>query len=124
MTYINNNNNNALFIQNLIRVFFSRGVIFIGNKSYALEPALHAANNEHVLFPLENSRSDPFVCGVDSERDCGEDGSCDRTLSMETFLRVSNVLPCSYRPVRSGKVPRVQSRGALPVRSVHRRVVS
>ncbi|XP_017338798.1 disintegrin and metalloproteinase domain-containing protein 9 [Ictalurus punctatus] len=70
-----------------------RGVIFIGNKSYALEPALHAANNEHVLFPLENSRSDPFVCGVDSERDCGEDGSCDRTLSMETFLRKKRNLP-------------------------------
>ncbi|XP_053496653.1 disintegrin and metalloproteinase domain-containing protein 9 [Ictalurus furcatus] len=70
-----------------------RGVIFIGNKSYALEPALHAANNEHILFPLENSRSDPFVCGVDSERDCGEDGSCDHTLSMETFLRKKRNLP-------------------------------
>ncbi|KAF4084551.1 hypothetical protein AMELA_G00107420 [Ameiurus melas] len=70
-----------------------RGVIFIGNKSYALEPALHAANNEHILFPLENSRSDPFVCGVDSEHDCGVDVSCDHTFPMEMFLRKKRNLP-------------------------------
>lgn len=72
-------------------ILFSRGVIFIGNESYALEPALHASNNEHILFPLKDGQSDPFVCGVDSERDCGDDGACDHTLSMGTFLRVRNV---------------------------------
>ncbi|KAK3529367.1 hypothetical protein QTP70_029472 [Hemibagrus guttatus] len=78
-----------------------RGVIFMGNKSYALEPALHASNNEHILFPLESSVSEPFVCGVDSERDHGNGGSFDHgnggsfdhTSSMDIFLRKKRNLP-------------------------------
>ncbi|MCJ8738079.1 hypothetical protein PDJAM_G00031500 [Pangasius djambal] len=70
-----------------------RGVIFIGNKSYALEPALHASDNQHILFPLRSSQSDPFVCGVDSECDRADGGSCDHTLSMGTFLRKKRYLP-------------------------------
>lgn len=80
-------------MSNVICALFSSGVIFIGNKRYALEPALHASNNEHILFPLENSQSDPFVCGVESKHDHGHDGSCDHTSSMGMFLRVRN--PCN-----------------------------
>ncbi|XP_027033191.2 disintegrin and metalloproteinase domain-containing protein 9 isoform X1 [Tachysurus fulvidraco] len=68
-----------------------RGVIFMGNKSYALEPALHAKNNEHILFPVESSKSEPFVCGVDTEHDFH--GSRDHTLFMDTFLRKKRNLP-------------------------------
>ncbi|MCI4383858.1 hypothetical protein PGIGA_G00031600 [Pangasianodon gigas] len=70
-----------------------RGVIFIGNESYGLEPALHASDNQHILFPLRSSQSDPFVCGVDSECDRSDDGSCDHTLSMGTLLRKKRYLP-------------------------------
>ncbi|XP_060795248.1 disintegrin and metalloproteinase domain-containing protein 9 [Neoarius graeffei] len=70
-----------------------RGVIFIANEGYALEPALNTSNNEHILFPLKDGQSGPFVCGVDSQRDCGDDGSCDHTLPMGTFLRKKRNLP-------------------------------
>lgn len=67
---------------------FSRGVIFIGNESYALEPAPNASNGEHVLFPLASGRSDPFICGVDSEHDHRHGGSYDHSFPMDGFLRV------------------------------------
>ncbi|KAI5619640.1 disintegrin and metalloproteinase domain-containing protein 9 precursor [Silurus asotus] len=64
-----------------------RGVIFIGNESYALEPALNATDNEHILFPLEDVQAQPFVCGVE------EHGFSDHTLSMHAFLRKKRALP-------------------------------
>ncbi|XP_058261645.1 disintegrin and metalloproteinase domain-containing protein 9-like [Hemibagrus wyckioides] len=70
-----------------------RGVIFLGNKSYALEPAVHSSNNEHILFPLESSQSEPFVCGVDSEHDRDHDSSRDHATSMGMFLRKKRNLP-------------------------------
>ncbi|XP_053346980.1 disintegrin and metalloproteinase domain-containing protein 9-like [Clarias gariepinus] len=67
-----------------------RGVIFLGRESYALEPARNASNNEHILFPLKDNPSEPFVCGVDSGCDQGD---CGHTLSMDTLLRRKRSLP-------------------------------
>ncbi|KAI4871920.1 hypothetical protein NFI96_021139, partial [Prochilodus magdalenae] len=67
------------------------GVIFIGNKSYALEPVTQSTNNEHLLFPLEDSQSEPFVCGVADAH--GDDGAPDVASSMTSFLRRKRNLP-------------------------------
>ncbi|KAM9431761.1 disintegrin and metalloproteinase domain-containing protein 9-like [Clarias gariepinus] len=67
-----------------------RGVIFLGLESYALEPARNASNNEHILFPLKDNPSEPFVCGVDSGCDQGD---CGHTLLMDTLLRKKRSLP-------------------------------
>ncbi|XP_072523046.1 disintegrin and metalloproteinase domain-containing protein 9 [Salminus brasiliensis] len=66
-----------------------RGVIFIGNKSYALEPVLQSTANEHLLFPLKDNRSEPFVCGTPHS----EDATHDAALSMTSFLRRKRNLP-------------------------------
>ncbi|XP_066521908.1 disintegrin and metalloproteinase domain-containing protein 9 [Hoplias malabaricus] len=68
-----------------------RGVIFLGNKSYALEPIVQSTSNEHLLFPLEDSQSEPFVCGVTNAH--GKHGPHDVALSMTSFLRRRRNLP-------------------------------
>lgn len=68
-----------------------RGVIIIGNKSYGLEPVLHSKANEHLLFLLEDSHSEPFVCGLENETSLSEDHS--RYADMSMFLRKKRTLP-------------------------------
>uniref|UniRef100_A0A3B1JYH8 ADAM metallopeptidase domain 9b n=1 Tax=Astyanax mexicanus TaxID=7994 RepID=A0A3B1JYH8_ASTMX len=66
-----------------------RGVIFIGDENYALEPALHSTTNEHLLYPLKDNQSEPFVCGTPH----GEDSTREATWSMSSFLRRKRNLP-------------------------------
>ncbi|KAI2658672.1 Disintegrin and metalloproteinase domain-containing protein 9 [Labeo rohita] len=59
--------------------------------SYGLEPILHSEANEHLLFLLKDSQSEPFVCGLASETSSSEDHSHDTDMSM--FLRKKRALP-------------------------------
>ncbi|XP_073684708.1 disintegrin and metalloproteinase domain-containing protein 9 [Garra rufa] len=68
-----------------------RGVILIGNNSYGLEPILHSKANEHLLFLLKDSQSEPFVCGVANETSSSEEHSHDADMSM--LLRKKRSLP-------------------------------
>lgn len=63
-----------------------RGVILIGNEGYGLEPISHSKANEHLLFLLKDSQSEPFVCGLANETSPSEDHSHYADMSM--FLRV------------------------------------
>ncbi|KAL1264065.1 hypothetical protein QQF64_004420 [Cirrhinus molitorella] len=68
-----------------------RGIILVGNNSYGLEPILHSKSNEHLLFLLKDSQSEPFVCGLANEASSSEDHSHDADMSM--FLRKKRSLP-------------------------------
>ncbi|KAK7122943.1 hypothetical protein R3I94_019909 [Phoxinus phoxinus] len=68
-----------------------RGVILIGNEGYGLEPILHSKANEHLLFLLKDSQSEPFVCGLANEMSPSEDHSHYADMSM--FLRKKRNLP-------------------------------
>uniref|UniRef100_A0A672JZP3 Disintegrin and metalloproteinase domain-containing protein 9-like n=1 Tax=Sinocyclocheilus grahami TaxID=75366 RepID=A0A672JZP3_SINGR len=63
-----------------------RGIILIDNNSYGLEPILHSKANEHLLFLLKDSQTEPFVCGLANETSSSEDHSHSADMSM--FLRV------------------------------------
>uniref|UniRef100_A0A674CLN0 ADAM metallopeptidase domain 9b n=1 Tax=Salmo trutta TaxID=8032 RepID=A0A674CLN0_SALTR len=65
------------------------GVILLGNQSYGLEPIKRSTNNEHLLYRLEHSQSEPFVCGVTNETSHTESHSpFHPSLSMTALLRV------------------------------------
>uniref|UniRef100_A0A674CJL1 ADAM metallopeptidase domain 9b n=1 Tax=Salmo trutta TaxID=8032 RepID=A0A674CJL1_SALTR len=65
-----------------------RGVILLGNQSYGLEPIKQSTNNEHLLYRLEHSQSEPFVCGVTNETSHTESHSpFHPSLSMTALLR-------------------------------------
>uniref|UniRef100_A0A8C1KSM2 ADAM metallopeptidase domain 9 n=1 Tax=Cyprinus carpio TaxID=7962 RepID=A0A8C1KSM2_CYPCA len=49
-------------------------------------PILHSKANEHLLFLLKDSQSEPFVCGLANETSSSEDHSHSADMSM--FLRV------------------------------------
>ncbi|XP_058650239.1 disintegrin and metalloproteinase domain-containing protein 9 isoform X2 [Onychostoma macrolepis] len=68
-----------------------RGIILIGNNSYGLEPILHSKANEHLLFLLKDSQSEPFVCGLANETSSSEDHSHYDDMSM--FIRKKRNLP-------------------------------
>ncbi|XP_045074635.1 disintegrin and metalloproteinase domain-containing protein 9-like [Coregonus clupeaformis] len=71
-----------------------RGVILLGNQSYGLEPVKQSTNNEHLLYRLEHSQSEPFVCGVTNETSHTESHSpFDPSLSMTALLRRKRNLP-------------------------------
>ncbi|XP_053197546.1 disintegrin and metalloproteinase domain-containing protein 9 isoform X2 [Scomber japonicus] len=44
-----------------------RGVILLGNETYALEPVPQSDTNEHLLYLLEDIESEPVTCGVVNE---------------------------------------------------------
>lgn len=67
--------------------FFFRGVILFGNESYGLEPILHSKSNEHLLFLLKDSQSEPFVCGLANETSLSEDHSHYADMSMFSRVR-------------------------------------
>uniref|UniRef100_A0AAZ3PD22 Disintegrin and metalloproteinase domain-containing protein 9 n=1 Tax=Oncorhynchus tshawytscha TaxID=74940 RepID=A0AAZ3PD22_ONCTS len=70
------------------------GVILLGNQSYGLEPVKQSTNNEHLLYRLEHSQSEPFVCGVTNETSRTEShSSFDPSLSMTALLRRKRNLP-------------------------------
>ncbi|XP_052466772.1 disintegrin and metalloproteinase domain-containing protein 9 [Carassius gibelio] len=68
-----------------------RGIIFIGNDGYGLEPILDSNDNDHILFLLKDSLSEPFVCGLANETSFSEDHSHSADMSM--FLRKKRNLP-------------------------------
>ncbi|XP_062860045.1 disintegrin and metalloproteinase domain-containing protein 9 [Trichomycterus rosablanca] len=68
------------------------GVIFIGNKSYGLEPALQSLTNEHLLFPINDSKSEPFVCGTVEDSAHGADTHRDG-LPLTSLIREKRSLP-------------------------------
>uniref|UniRef100_A0A674CL81 ADAM metallopeptidase domain 9b n=1 Tax=Salmo trutta TaxID=8032 RepID=A0A674CL81_SALTR len=71
-----------------------RGVILLGNQSYGLEPIKQSTNNEHLLYRLEHSQSEPFVCGVTNETSHTESHSpFHPSLSMTALLRRKRNLP-------------------------------
>uniref|UniRef100_A0A4W5NEP1 Uncharacterized protein n=1 Tax=Hucho hucho TaxID=62062 RepID=A0A4W5NEP1_9TELE len=75
-----------------------RGVILLGNQSYGLEPVKQSTNNEHLLYRLEHSQSEPFVCGVTNETSHTESHSpFDPSLSMTALLRVGFVFHYTQR---------------------------
>uniref|UniRef100_A0A674CKT6 ADAM metallopeptidase domain 9b n=1 Tax=Salmo trutta TaxID=8032 RepID=A0A674CKT6_SALTR len=70
------------------------GVILLGNQSYGLEPIKRSTNNEHLLYRLEHSQSEPFVCGVTNETSHTESHSpFHPSLSMTALLRRKRNLP-------------------------------
>ncbi|KAJ8013639.1 hypothetical protein DPEC_G00031900 [Dallia pectoralis] len=71
-----------------------RGVIVLGNNSYGLEPVNHSSTNEHLLYPLEHSQSEPFFCGVTNVATQTESYSrFDPSHSLKTLLRKKRNLP-------------------------------
>ncbi|TRY58962.1 hypothetical protein DNTS_033931 [Danionella cerebrum] len=70
---------------------YEEGVILIGDKSYGLEPILHSKANEHILFQLKDSQSEPFVCGLDNATSPSEGYFHYSDMSM--FLRKKRNLP-------------------------------
>lgn len=44
-----------------------RGLIFIGEKSYGIDPVAESSTNEHLLYQLEHTQNEPFVCGVSND---------------------------------------------------------
>ncbi|XP_030630898.1 disintegrin and metalloproteinase domain-containing protein 9 [Chanos chanos] len=72
-----------------------RGVIFIGNEGYGLEPALNRSSaNEHLLFSLRENQPVPFVCGLADDSSHDDDHSAhDPALSLRSFLRRKRNLP-------------------------------
>ncbi|RXM30996.1 Disintegrin and metalloproteinase domain-containing protein 9 [Acipenser ruthenus] len=44
-----------------------RGLIFIGEKSYGIDPVAESSTNEHLLYQLEHAQNQPFVCGVSND---------------------------------------------------------
>ncbi|CAN9509176.1 unnamed protein product [Ophioblennius macclurei] len=44
-----------------------RGVIVLGNETFALEPVPHSASNDHLLYLLRDLQSEPASCGVVNE---------------------------------------------------------
>ncbi|KTG39135.1 hypothetical protein cypCar_00017029, partial [Cyprinus carpio] len=66
-----------------------RGIILIGNNSYGLERSLHSKTNEHLLYLLKDSQSEPFICGLANETSSSEDHSHYDDMSM--FIRTKYV---------------------------------
>uniref|UniRef100_A0A8C0YDD7 ADAM metallopeptidase domain 9b n=1 Tax=Cyprinus carpio carpio TaxID=630221 RepID=A0A8C0YDD7_CYPCA len=84
-----------------------RGIILIGNNSYGLEPILHSKANEHLLFLLKDSQSEPFVCGLANETSSILDirslcfWSCvfinqDKTAVRNEMVQLANLLDTYY----------------------------
>ncbi|KAJ8365563.1 hypothetical protein SKAU_G00143940 [Synaphobranchus kaupii] len=70
------------------------GVILIGNHSYGLEPAVQSKTFEHLLYPLKDSQSEQFVCGVTSEMSQSDVHTVhDPTLTMTRLIRKKRNLP-------------------------------
>ncbi|XP_042363909.1 disintegrin and metalloproteinase domain-containing protein 9 [Plectropomus leopardus] len=44
-----------------------RGVIFFGNETFGLEPVPQSSTNEHLLYLLKDTQSEPVTCGVVNE---------------------------------------------------------
>nr|XP_015818480.2 disintegrin and metalloproteinase domain-containing protein 9 [Nothobranchius furzeri] len=44
-----------------------RGVLILGNQTFGLEPAADSTTNEHLLYLLKDSQSEPVTCGVVDE---------------------------------------------------------
>uniref|UniRef100_A0A3P8YI45 ADAM metallopeptidase domain 9 n=1 Tax=Esox lucius TaxID=8010 RepID=A0A3P8YI45_ESOLU len=66
-----------------------RGVILLGNDSYGLEPIKQSSTNEHLLYRLEHSQSEPFFCGVTTEASQTESHShFDPSHKLTALLRV------------------------------------
>uniref|UniRef100_A0A6Q2ZB19 ADAM metallopeptidase domain 9 n=1 Tax=Esox lucius TaxID=8010 RepID=A0A6Q2ZB19_ESOLU len=66
-----------------------RGVILLGNDSYGLEPIKQSSTNEHLLYRLEHSQSEPFFCGVTTEASQTESHSrFDPSHTLTALLRV------------------------------------
>ncbi|MFT7807306.1 disintegrin and metalloproteinase domain-containing protein 9-like isoform X1 [Arapaima gigas] len=66
-----------------------RGIIFIGQDGYGIEPAIKSTTNEHFLFPLTHNQHEVSICGVTDEMFWPE----NHTLSMTRFLRKKRNLP-------------------------------
>uniref|UniRef100_A0AAY5KAX1 ADAM metallopeptidase domain 9 n=1 Tax=Esox lucius TaxID=8010 RepID=A0AAY5KAX1_ESOLU len=71
-----------------------RGVILLGNDSYGLEPIKQSSTNEHLLYRLEHSQSEPFFCGVTTEASQTESHSrFDPSHTLTALLRKKRNLP-------------------------------
>ena len=42
-------------------------MIILGNETYGLEPVPHSTSNEHLLYLLKDTQSEPVTCGVVGE---------------------------------------------------------
>ncbi|KAL0964801.1 hypothetical protein UPYG_G00329130 [Umbra pygmaea] len=71
-----------------------RGVIILGNSSFGLEPVNQSTTNEHLLYRLEHTQSEPFFCGVTNEASQTETHSpFDPSHSLTALLRKKRNLP-------------------------------
>ncbi|XP_071392814.1 disintegrin and metalloproteinase domain-containing protein 9 [Centroberyx affinis] len=71
-----------------------RGVILLDNDTYGLEPVPESPANEHLLYLLRDSQSEPFTCGVTSETASAESHSpFDPDHSVTSLLRRKRNLP-------------------------------
>ncbi|KAM3859936.1 disintegrin and metalloproteinase domain-containing protein 9 [Diretmus argenteus] len=70
-----------------------RGVIVLGNDIYGLEPVPKSPTNEHLLYLLKDSQSEPVTCGVTSETSTESHSPFDPGHSVTSLLRRKRVLP-------------------------------
>lgn len=72
-----------------------RGVIILGNETYGLMPVPQSATNEHLLYLLKDSQSDPATCGVISEHAASSKqskGPLEPDQSLTSLLRVRMII--------------------------------
>ncbi|XP_068610910.1 disintegrin and metalloproteinase domain-containing protein 9 [Brachionichthys hirsutus] len=67
-----------------------RGVIFLGNQTYGLEPVPQSPAEEHILFLLEDVQSGPVTCGL---LDDAQRGPLEPGRSLVPTLRKKRNLP-------------------------------
>src|SRR4029434_657699 len=72
-------------------VLFLSGVIHVDEKSYGLKPVPQSRSSEHLLYTLDQSGSEPFVCGL-SNTTAHTDPHPPHHLSLALLLRVSATL--------------------------------
>ncbi|XP_015236789.1 PREDICTED: disintegrin and metalloproteinase domain-containing protein 9-like [Cyprinodon variegatus] len=71
-----------------------RGVILLKNETFGLEPVPSSKSNEHVLYSLKDSDSEPVTCGViDEESSTPSYEAFEPGQSMASLLRRKRALP-------------------------------
>ncbi|XP_029953958.1 disintegrin and metalloproteinase domain-containing protein 9 isoform X2 [Salarias fasciatus] len=69
-----------------------RGVIVLGNETYALEPVPRSASNDHLLYLLKDLQTEPVACGVVNE-DTTTHEPFEPGQSLTSLLRERRSLP-------------------------------
>lgn len=79
-------------------LYVFRGILYVGDKSYGIEPLDGSATFEHMFYQLEHAQQTPFLCGVPND-------SLHHEIHVKNFLLHSEV---SHANFSSEKLLRVR----------------